>query len=151
MLDYAPLNYHPGDHVRAGDCLDSSCRLLGSYELDCYRRLGLLFELHVERGGWITSELKEALMDLAAGANPRGTGFDDGVNRLTDDSVPTVTMRKRESGENPKKSIAPSAGISLPRKLQTPGGARQKRGSNIWKLACETPVRCARPRPVSMP
>src|SRR5215210_100130 len=150
MLDYAPLNYHPDDHVRAGGCLDRSCRLLGSYELDCYHRLGLWFERHVERGGWITSELKEALMDLAAGANPRGTGFDDGVNRLTDDSVPTVTMRKRESGENPKKSIAPSAGTSLPRKLQTPGGARQKGGSNIWKLACETPMRCARPRPVSM-
>jgi hypothetical protein len=48
MRDYAPLSYHPYDHVRAGGFLDRSCRLRGSYELDSYHRLGLWFERHVE-------------------------------------------------------------------------------------------------------
>ena len=47
MRDYAPHNYHPGYHVRAGGCLDRSCRLRGSYELDCYYRLSLWYERHV--------------------------------------------------------------------------------------------------------
>ena len=57
---YAPHNYHPDAHVRSGGCLDRSCRLRGSYELDSYRRLGLWFERHIEElgkecptlGGW---------------------------------------------------------------------------------------------------
>ena len=68
MLDYAPLNHHPDDHVRAGGCLDRSCRLLGSYELDCYRRLGIWFERPVEElredcrtlGGWRCSIHRES-------------------------------------------------------------------------------------------
>ncbi len=68
MLDYAPLNHHPDDHVRAGGCLDGSCRLLGSYELDCYRRVGFWFERHVEElredcltlGGWRCSIHRES-------------------------------------------------------------------------------------------
>ena len=59
-MHYAPLNYHPDAHIRSGGCLDRSCRLRGSYELDSYRRLGLWFERHIEElgkecptlGGW---------------------------------------------------------------------------------------------------
>jgi hypothetical protein len=60
MLDYAPLNHHPCNHVRAGGCLNRSCRLRGSYGLDCYHRLGLWFERHVE-------ELREDCPTLMAG------------------------------------------------------------------------------------
>ena len=60
MRDDAPLNYHPDAHVRSGGCLDRSCRLLGSYELNYYHRLELWYECHVEElredcpalGGW---------------------------------------------------------------------------------------------------
>ena len=38
---YAPLNYHTDAHIRCGSCLDRSCRLRGTYELDCYHHLGL--------------------------------------------------------------------------------------------------------------
>jgi hypothetical protein len=77
MLDYAPLNHHPDDHVRAGGCLDGSCRLLGSYELDCYRRVGFWCERHVEElredcltlGGWRCSIHRESEMEGVLG-NP---------------------------------------------------------------------------------
>jgi hypothetical protein len=83
MLDYAPLNYHPDDHVRAGGCLERSCRLLGGYELDCYRRLGLWFERHVEElredcltlGGWRCSIHRESEKEGVLGSLYTASGI----------------------------------------------------------------------------
>jgi hypothetical protein len=49
-------------------------------------------------------------MDLAAGDNPRGTGFDDDVNRLIDDSVPHGDDEKAGIGGESKEVECPECG-----------------------------------------